>query len=91
MRYVSIIFISAFISFVSGYFYGGSVPAIIHFQRDRVLQEVRDDYFRKCESSSATLRTDGVTEEVWSCPKLKVFLLKRYITTQSELGDKGAE
>jgi hypothetical protein len=79
-----IILSTVFVSFTTGYFFAGTARSTIHFKKDVQFQEVRDNYFRRCEAQGATLRTDGAIEETWSCPKMKLFLVKRFATIASE-------
>lgn len=78
------VLVSVVLGFSLGYFFAGTAVHTIHFRKDVQFQEVRDSYFQRCEVQGATLRSDGVTEEAWSCPHTKLFLIKRYTTIASE-------
>jgi hypothetical protein len=54
---------------------------LVHIRTAKILQEVRDNNFNKCEATGATARDDGVIEESWKCPRVKLFVVKRYVTT----------
>lgn len=64
--------------FSAGYFYAGSVPKIVHFEKTVGLQEVRDDYFKKCELIDTKMRRDNAYEQRWNCAKKQIFLVTKW-------------
>lgn len=72
------------IGFGVGYFYAGAAPTVVRLQRDVQFQHVRDGYFRKCEMTSTTGRDDNTVEEMWSCPQMRVYLVRKLATIELE-------
>lgn len=71
------------LGFALGYFTAGSAPRIIHLKKDVELAEVRDSYFRKCEVSDSIQTAVGM-EQTWTCPQMKMFLIRRTLTVGME-------
>jgi hypothetical protein len=76
--------ITSFLSGGLGFYYASSTPPILHIQREVQQQEVRDSYFRKCEIAESRMLKGNGYQQTWSCPKTKVFVVKKWTTVQLE-------
>jgi len=73
--------------FSGGFFYGRSEPEIVYWKSDQVTYEVRDNYWRKCKFTSAVAHANGTVEENVTCPKIKIFLVKKKMVRLAPVRD----